>query len=304
MTPGSGRVPGWPGSATQVAAVIGDPVEHSLSPVLHNAAFAALGLDWVYVAFPVATGHVGAAMAGARALGLAGLSVTMPHKAAAAAEMDALSPTATRLGVVNTVTRRGYTLVGGSTDGDGFLAALRADFGWEPAGRACVVLGNGGAARAVILALADAGAAEVLVVARKAESAQAAAELAGPVGQVASIDAVAGAALVVNATPVGMSGHGTGPDLPLGLDSTRLGSGQLVVDLIYAPARTPLLDAAATAGARVGNGLGTLVHQAGFQFRLWTGMEPPLDVMLAAGEAALAARGSPTVTGLELTAER
>ncbi|MDQ6613766.1 MAG: shikimate dehydrogenase, partial [Actinomycetota bacterium] len=156
-----------------MAAVIGDPVDHSLSPVLHNAAFAALGLDWVYLAFPVATGQVADAIAGVRALGLAGLSVTMPHKAAVAAEMNQLSLTATRLGAVNTVIRRGSELMGDSTDGAGFLAALRGDEGWDPAGRKCVVLGAGGAARAIILALAEAGAATVSVVARRPATAQA-----------------------------------------------------------------------------------------------------------------------------------
>jgi shikimate dehydrogenase len=279
------------GVSTRVAGVIGDPVEHSLSPVLHNAAFAALGLDWVYVAFPVATGQVGAAVAGMRALGVAGLSVTMPHKAAAAAQMDELSPTAARLGAVNTVIRRGSVLVGESTDGAGLLAALLADHRWAPAGRRCVVLGNGGAARAVILALADAGAAAVAVVARRPEAADAAAALAGRAGQAASIDAVAGADLIVNATSVGMTGSGSGsdPDLPLRLDPSRLGPGQVVVDLIYAPLETPLLAAARGAGARVANGLGTLIHQAALQSRLWTGVDPPLDVMTAAAAAELSA---------------
>jgi shikimate dehydrogenase len=280
---------GWPGATTQVAAVIGDPVEHSLSPVLHNAAFAALGLDWVYVALPVAVGQVGAAVAGMRSLGLAGLSVTMPHKAAVAAEMDELSPTATQLGVVNTVIRRGSVLVGDSTDGAGLLAALRADHGWQPDGRRCVVLGNGGAARAVIVALAGAGAAKVSVVARRPEAAAMAAALAGPAGEVTSIDAVGDADLIVNATSVGMTGSGPARDhdLPLHLDRSRLGGGQLVVDLIYAPPETPLLAAARLAGARVANGLGMLIHQAALQFRLWTGQDPPIEVMSAAAAIAL-----------------
>jgi shikimate dehydrogenase len=287
--PGGARPAGWPQASTQVAAVIGDPVEHSLSPVLHNAAFASLGLDWVYLALPVAAGDVARAMAGVRALGLVGLSVTMPHKAAVAAEMDQLSDTADRLGAVNTVVRRGSELLGDSTDGAGFLAALRADEGWDPAGHRCIVLGAGGAARAVILALAEAGAASVSVVARRSTSAADAAILAGRVGAAASVDAVAGADLVVNATPVGMVGHRS-QDLPMGLDTTRLGPGQLVVDLIYAPPSTTLLDAARDRGARVANGLGTLIHQAALQFRLWTGMDPPLEVMSAAAMAALTAR--------------
>jgi shikimate dehydrogenase len=274
-----------------VAAVIGDPVEHSLSPVIHNAAFTALDLDWIYLAFAVGVGEVPDAITGARTLGLAGLSVTMPHKATVAAEMDRLSATATRLGAVNTVIRTGSKLDGESTDGDGFLAALRLDEGWEPAGRDCVVLGAGGAARAVILALAEAGAASVSVVARQAASAAAAARLAGPVGDVAPVEAVSDAELVVNATPVGMSvvDDGELQGLPLGMDPSRLGPGQLVVDLIYSPPSTPLLEAARAGGARVANGLGTLIHQAALQFRLWTGMDPPLEVMSAAALGAITA---------------
>jgi shikimate dehydrogenase len=273
--------------STHVVGVIGDPVDHSLSPVLHNAAFVALGLDWVYLAFPVAAGAVPGAMAGMRSLGLAGLSVTMPHKAAVAAEMDRLSPTGARLGAVNTVVRRGSELFGESTDGAGLLAALRVDEGWEPEGRRCVVLGAGGAARAVILALAGAGATTVSVVARRPDAAADAAALAGPAGASAPVEVVGDAELVVNATPVGM----TSTSLPLGIDPSRLGPGQLVVDLIYRPPSTPLLDAARAAGTRVANGLGTLIHQAAAQSRLWTGMDPPLQVMSAAALAALAARG-------------
>jgi shikimate dehydrogenase len=266
-----------------VAAVIGEPVDHSLSPVLHNAAFAALGLDWVYVALPVAAGQVAAAIAGARALSLAGLSVTMPHKAAVAAAMDRLSPTAARLGVVNTVVPRGDELLGDSTDGEGFLAALRGDLGWDPAGRHCLVLGAGGAARAIVLALAQAGAARVSVVARRPDAAEAAAALAGPVGATASAAAVAGADLIVNATSVGM----VEPALPLGVTPDRLGAGQTIVDLIYHPATTPLLDAGRAVGAQVANGLGMLLHQAAAQCRLWTGMDPPLATMSAAVAAAM-----------------
>ena len=126
--------------------MIGDPVRHSLSPALHNAAFAALGLDWVYVAFAVAAGHGAAAVAAMRALDIAGLSVTMPHKAAVVAELDRLGPTATLLGVVNTISWTaspdGWELEGESTDGAGFIDAIRGDDGFDPAGRRCVVLGS------------------------------------------------------------------------------------------------------------------------------------------------------------------
>ena len=263
--------------------------------------FAALGVDWVYVALPVPTGRVAQAMDGVRALGIAGLSVTMPHKAAVARAVDRLSPTARLLGAANTVTRHGDALLGASTDGDGFIAALRTDEGWDAAGRHCLVIGTGGAARAVVLALADAGAASVSVVGRRPSAAAEAAELAGDAGRVAGIEAAADADLIVNATPVGMSGGavvalGNTPPpvvaaLPMGIDPSRMGPGQLVVDLIYVPPSTPLLDAARRAGAQAVNGLGMLIHQAALQSRLWTGMDPPLEVMSAAAVAALTIGG-------------
>jgi shikimate dehydrogenase len=279
-------------ASTRVAGVIGDPVRHSLSPALHNAAYAALGLDWVYVAFPVPGGEGAAAVAAMRALGLAGLSVTMPHKAAVAAAVDQLTATATRLGVANTVSWAGDQLEGDSTDGDGFLDALRGDDGFDPAGRRCVVLGAGGAARAVTLALADAGAATIDVVARRAGPGEDCAALAGQAGRWVPADdvdgpvvAVMAADLVVNATPVGM-GHDS--DIPFGLTPEALRRDQWVVDLIYAPAVTPLLAAARTQGATTANGLGMLIHQAARQVGRWTGRPPPLEAMSAAALGALA----------------
>lgn len=270
------------GGSTRVAGVIGSPIRHSLSPVLHNAAFRAMDLDWVFLAFEVAAGDGAAAVAGARALGIEGLSVTMPHKADVIPALDKLSPTAERLGAVNTVTRQGAKLLGESTDGPGFLDAIRQDEGFDPDGRRCVVFGAGGAARAVVLALADAGAAEVVVVNRTAERADAAAALAGAVGRVGEPGEVGDADLVVNATSVGM-GDGGVP-----FDPTLLGAGQLVVDLVYHPAVTPLVAEARAHGATAVNGLGMLIHQAAHAFRHWTGQEPPLPAMSAAALSSMA----------------
>jgi shikimate dehydrogenase len=283
-----------PVGTTRVAAVIGDPIHHSLSPVLHNAAFEAMGIDWVYVAFPVPAGVGRAAIDAMRTFGVAGLSVTMPHKADVATAVDRLTPTAAQLGVVNTVTASGDGLIGDSTDGPGLVDALREDEGWVPDGRRCVVLGAGGAARAVCLALAEQGAASVVVVGRRRGPAAECARLAGTVGKVGTVAEAGDADLIVNATPVGMVGqptpitHAPGPpeELPFGLQPSRLGAGQLVVDLIYAPPTTPLLRAARAQGAVAANGLGMLVHQAGRQVRAWTGAEPPLAAMSAAVLAA------------------
>jgi shikimate dehydrogenase len=279
-------------AATRVAAVIGDPVEHSLSPALHNAAFAALGLDWVYVAFRVPAGSAPAAVEAMRTLGLAGLSVTMPHKEAVAAAVDRLAPGAAALRSVNTVAWAAGELVGSSTDGDGFLAAL-ADEGVDPAGRRCLVLGAGGAARAVAHALGQAGAARVGVAGRRPAAAAAAAALAGPAGAVvAGVDLrrqLAACDLVVNATPAGMR---PGDGAPFGIEADWLPRGIFVADLVYHPPTTALIAAARAAGAEATNGLGMLVHQAARQVELWTGRAPPLAEMSAAALGRLGRAGT------------
>lgn len=273
-------------ATTHVAGVMGDPVRHSLSPAIHNAAFQALDLDWVYVAFPVAAGQAGDAIAAVRTLGIAGLSVTMPHKHDVLPALDDLSSTARTLQAVNTVHRVGDALAGDNTDGAGFLDALRHDEGFDPARTRAVVLGAGGAARAVVLALAGAGAADIAVVNRTAARAELAAELApGGVARLGSEDDVPEADLVVNATPIGMRDTATDEAVPI--DAKRLKPGQLVVDLVYHPLRTPLLAAAKERGAIPVTGLGMLIHQAAHAFRLWTGEDPPLEVMSAAALAKL-----------------
>lgn len=274
---------------TRAAGVIGLPVRHSLSPAIFNAAFEACGLDWAYLAFEVPEGAAGLALGGMRALGLEGLSVTMPHKAAVVDGLDELTEAADALGAVNCITRRGADLVGDNTDGEGFVEALRVDEGVEVAGRRCGVVGAGGAGRAVARALGLAGAAEVVVANRTPGPAARAAALAGRVGRVGSPAEVADAEIVVNATPLGMgvvvTTDGSAEALPL--DPTRLGSGQVLVDLIYHPALTPLLSAARDTGAVAVNGLGMLIHQAALAFRSWTGEDAPLEAMSAAALASL-----------------
>lgn len=265
-----------PTGATHLAGVIGWPVRHSRSPDIHNAAYEALGLDWVYVALPVAPGQVPAALAGMRALGLEGLSVTMPHKGAVAAEVDVLTPDAAALGAVNSVRREGDRLIGDNTDGGGFVDSL-AEAGVDPAGRRCVVLGAGGAARAVVRALAVAGAAQVTVLNRDPGRGGAAAALAGDVGTVGTTSDLGTADLLVQATPVGM-----GDDPTLAADPDLLPSGAVVADLVYHPLVTPLLAAAQGRGLQTVDGLGMLVHQAARQLHAWTGRDAPVDVMRAA----------------------
>lgn len=273
-----------PTGSTRVAAVIGQPIAHSLSPVLFNAAFEAAGVDWVFVAFEVAAGDTRRGLDGVRALGVEGLSVTMPHKGAAFELADQLTPEAEVLGAVNCILNQDGMLIGHNTDGDGFVAALAAE-GIDPAGERCVVLGAGGAARSVIAALGRAGA-EVTVVNRSADKAQAAATLGGERCAVGSIEAVEKASILVNATSVGMGGDG----LPVPADVLRRPPA-VVVDVVYHPIDTPLLIAAREHGARTVDGLGMLVHQGALAFRWWTGVAAPIDAMTRAARAALAARG-------------
>jgi len=270
---------------TRVAAVIGSPVRHSLSPALHNAAFAQLGLDWVYVALDVEAGEAQRAIDAMRVFGLGGLSVTMPHKEAVAGAVDELDPAAAALRSVNTVVPRpDGTLVGHSTDGAGFVASLAAQ-GVSVAGRTVCLLGAGGAARAIADALARSGAAQVSVVNRTRSSADDTAALAGRVGVAGVATDIRDADIVVNATSVGMGGS----DLPC--DPALLRAGQVVADIVYHPRLTGLLAAAASVGATTVDGLGMLVHQAALQQQLWHGTLPDTPTMTSAAERELAARG-------------
>ena len=274
---------------TRLAAVIGSPIRHSLSPTILNAAFAATGADWAFVAFEVPEGQGRAAVEAARTLGIGGLSVTMPHKEAAHDAVDATTAVAAALGAVNCVFRDGDRLVGDNTDGDGFVDSLRRDAGVEPAGLRCVVVGAGGAGRALARALGAAGAADVAVLNRSPEPAARAAALAGPAGRVATAGDVAAAELVVNATSLGMGLARPGPD-PLPVDPAALHAGQVVADIVYHPAVTPLMREARSRGATALGGLGMLVHQAAHAYRRWTGEDPPIAAMTTAARHALGRR--------------
>lgn len=276
-------------SRGRVAALIGSPVAHSLSPAIHQAAFHAAGVDWVYVAFDVAPGRAAEAIAAMRVLGLAGLSVTMPHKHDVAAAVDRLDPAAEALGSVNTVSWYDDELVGSSTDGAGFVSSL-VDDGVEVTGAVVAVIGAGGAARSVIDELGRAGAASVSIINRTAERAESACRLTS-VASVGSADDIAAADIVVNASSVGMGvdpANATADQLPC--DSALLGARQIVVDLVYHPLQTAWLRRAEQAGARAIDGLGMLIHQAALQQQAWLGERPDVDVMRRAALAALAAR--------------
>jgi shikimate dehydrogenase len=259
-------------AAWTVVGVIGDPVAHSLSPTIQNAAFAALGLDAVYVGFPVEAERGVDVVTACRTFGLRGLSVTMPHKEVVAATADEVSEDVRALGAANTLTNNGGRIRADSTDGDGCVDALRST-GFDPASKTCMVLGAGGSGRSVVLALGRAGA-RVVVATRNTERAERARKLGGSSARVGSLDEVSDMDLIVNTTPLGM-----GENVEIPLDPNRLGPGQLVHDLVYSPLETPLLRAARAGGATTVDGLSMLIHQAVRQIALWTGEVASVTVM-------------------------
>ncbi len=255
---------------------------------MHNAAFAALGLDWAYVPLPAPPDRVRAAVLGLAALGFRGANVTIPHKQAVMAHLDALTPAARAAGAVNTITvLADGALNGDTTDGRGFLADLR-ESGVTP--RRALLLGSGGAARSVAYALAETGA-DVLVAARSVAKASAlceaiAAQLPAEAGRLTAHAlprdlraCSADADLVINATSLGLHPNDAmpwNPDVPFG-------PGQVVYDLVYTQV-TPLMSLAARQGARAIGGTGMLVHQGALALAQWTGLEAPIGVMRAAIE--------------------
>ena len=274
-------------SASRIAAVIGSPVAHSLSPAIHQAAFDAAGVNWTYTAFDIT--DAAAALSAMRLLGLAGLSVTMPLKEDVARAVDRLDPAARALHSVNTVSWDGDELVGSSTDGAGFVASLAAA-GVEVDGAQISVIGAGGAARSVIDALGRAGAADITVLNRTRDRAEHAASLskAASVGIVSDITR---ADIVINATSVGMGvSVDDATDADMACDPALLRSGQVVADLVYHPLETAWMRAAANVGAATVDGLGMLVHQAALQQLQWLGTMPDTTAMRIAAEAELARR--------------
>ncbi len=281
--------------STRLCAVIGDPVGHSLSPVMHNAAFEAAGLDYVYLAFEVK--DVGACAAGMRALpSFEGLSVTIPHKTAIMEHMDAIDPMAARVGSVNTVARDGARLIGLTTDGPGALKAF-TDAGEDLGGREVLFTGAGGAVRAVVFAVAElAQPAGVTILGRNAAKArtlaQEAAEKTGVPVRGGALDrdledAMAKADAIVQGTPVGMHPNPGASCIPAEL----LRPEQVVFDMVYRPHKTQLLQDAETKGCTIIVGIEMLVNQAELQFERWTGQAPPAGVMRAAALDALGVTG-------------
>lgn len=269
------------GKAT-LAGVMGWPVGHSRSPRVHGYWLAHYGVDGAYVPLPVAPENLNRALRALPILGFAGCNLTIPHKEAALTAVDTLAPAARRIGAVNTVTVRDGKLVGDNTDGFGFLENLKAEaLDWRPKAGPAVILGAGGAARAVIAALLDAGVPTIRIINRTTKRAEAlAASLGGPLHVRPWKEreaALADATLLVNTTNLGMTGQ---PPLELKLD--RLPSAAVVSDIVYVPLETELLAAARARGHPAVDGLGMLLHQARPGFETWFKVAPEVTSQLRA----------------------
>jgi shikimate dehydrogenase len=267
---------------TKPYAVLGHPIGHTLSPVMHNAAFAALGMDAIYLAFDVAPERLMPVLDSLGDMGFGGVNLTVPLKETAFQGLSQLDESARLLGAVNTVQFTARGLVGHNTDGHGFLKAVEEAFGQGVQGASLFVLGAGGAGRAVALTAAQAGARAIAL--RDVEAGRAdavAAEIKKQFPAVAvTLDGDSAAAdLVVQCTPIGMK-----PGDPSPLPTNSFQAGQRAFDLVYMHPETPFLAAARAAGARTANGLGMLLHQGARAFEIWTGRAPPAPVMRRALE--------------------
>lgn len=283
---------------TRVYGLFGFPVGHSVSPAMHNAAFAALGLDGVYAAFPVPPEGLESAVAAIKALNLGGVNVTVPHKETVGSFLDQLAEEARLIGAVNTIVLEDGKLVGHNTDAGGFLRSL-TEAGFSVPGTKVVVLGAGGAARAAGVQLAISGAGRVVFVNRTPARAEAMAELVSQQGVEAAAlsweqsgrlkQEMSSADLVVQTTTLGM--HPEVESCP-SVDPRWFRQGQLVYDMVYNPSRTRFLEIAGQSGATTISGSGMLLHQGALSFQLWTGREAPLAVMRQALHEALQPGGS------------
>lgn len=268
-------------SKTQLVGLFGHPVSHSQSPMMHNAAFAQMGLGFAYVAFDVDPADLEDAVRGIRALGLRGINVTIPHKVAIMPMLDEIDPLAKRIGAVNTVVINDGRLIGYNTDGMGYVRSLVEETGIVLDQQIVTMVGAGGAARAVAFTLAEKGVKEIRIMNRSRERAQILAEHVGTivptkiVEQADGMDAIADSSLLINTTSIGMLPNVQEMPVP----SEWLHNKLTVSDLIYNPLETRLLGEARAIGATVHSGVGMFVNQGALAFELWTGQEAPTETM-------------------------
>ncbi|MCH8893595.1 MAG: shikimate dehydrogenase [Chloroflexi bacterium] len=284
---------------TQRLGIIGYPIGHSISPIFQQAGLDHLGIDATYEKWEVTPEGVGDFVNGLRAPGTSGINITVPHKQAVIPFLDEVDEWATAAGAVNTIVNRDGRLTGHNTDGPGFLQALLVETGYSPDGTRALILGAGGAARGILLALVRGGVDSLVIANRTFERAETLAQLASengvkseaiPLSGDALTEAAASANLIVNCTTMGMS-HG--PDehgSPI--SAAQIPATAIVNDVVYTPLLTPILKEAAVAGATSLGGLHMLVYQGVLSFQMWTGRDAPVDVMLAAATAEMTSRGA------------
>jgi shikimate dehydrogenase len=283
------------GPQTKVVGLFGYPVKHSASPAMHNAAFRACGLDYVYLAFEVNPECLGDALSGLVPLGIRGVNLTIPHKEGALRFVNQLSEEAAGIGAVNTVVVDSNELKGYNTDMRGFLKSLSEEAGFTSRGQKALMIGAGGAARAVSFGLALSGLSELIVVNKPFDMAEELVSVLGkkfpelrakalPFDSGSVTEEISSSSLLINATPLGMNG-----EIPIS-DAGCLHSGLIVYDLVYIPLSTPLLREAEKRGAKAVGGLSMLVYQGAASFELWTGVKPPVSVMKRAAEESVRKR--------------
>lgn len=276
----------------ELVACLGQPVDENPTGVMQEAAFRAAELNWRYLTIEVAPGGLKDAITGVRAFGMRGINLTIPHKVAVMEYLDEVAPDARVIGAVNTVRREGDRLIGENTDGKGFLRGVRGDAQLDPSGKRAVVLGAGGAARAIVTELALAGTADILVVNRTATRGETmVADLAGNTGAsiryerwTGTYKVPDGVDLLVNATSIGLYPN---VDAVPDVDLSDAKPGMLVSDAVFNPPETGLLKRARERGLPTLDGLSMLVYQGAIGFELWTGEKAPEDVMKAALRQAL-----------------
>lgn len=273
-----------PNYKSDLVGVFGQPVAENPTIVMQEAAFRALGLNWRYLNIEVSPQDLAAAMQGLRAMNFRGINLTIPHKVDVLQHLDRVSPDAALMGAVNTVRCEGDRLIGENTDGKGFLTALRTDAGVDPAGKRVVVLGAGGAARAMTVELALAGATHITIVNRTVERGMAlTAMLNNKTPVQAEFVAWKGnyaippnTDIIANATSIGLFPN---VDDQPEIDHNTITASMIVCDVIPNPPQTPFLRRAASCGARTLDGLGMLVYQGAIGFKMWTGQDAPVAVM-------------------------
>ena len=284
---------------TKRLGIIGYPIDHSISPIFQQAALDYIGIDAVYEKWEVTPEKVGDFVNQLRAPDSLGINVTLPYKRAVIPFLDEVDEWATSAGAVNTIVNQGGHLSGHNTDGPGFLQALLNETGYDPKGTSALILGAGGAARGILLALVRGGVESIVIANRTLERAGELSRLSydnGVASEAISIsgdalnEAANSADLIVNCTSLGMS-HG--PDeLGSPMSAAQIPATAIVNDLVYTPMLTPMLKEAAKAGATTLGGLHMLIYQGVLSFKMWTGQDPPVDVMLDVATKEMISRGA------------